>query len=87
LVPAIRTNSASAVVSSEIQNVVNKAANLFKIQHNRICPLINYLKETEKNFEVDRVIYRLLYTAVSTAEASYIKINNERLKSLIRDVC
>jgi len=56
-----------------ITQKVNRASQLFNLSPNRIIPLMNYLHEVEKQFELDRIIFRLLYVASQVAESGAAK--------------
>jgi len=51
----------------EVTQLVQQASVFFNVGANQVFPLINYWKETEKKFELDQVIYRILNQAVKVA--------------------
>jgi len=65
VVPAFRDNPNPNM--QEVTQLVRQAAIFFNVGENQVFPLINYWKETEKKFELDQVIYRILNQAVKVA--------------------
>jgi len=61
---------------AQVENRVRQAVNIFKIEQSRIFPLVNYQKETTKQFELDKLILKILLTAVSIADIHSAKDKN-----------
>jgi len=58
-----------------------KAALKFNLQPNKIFPLMNYYNESRKNFEIDRLIFKILSTATGIAD-SHARKHDKTLKSV-----
>jgi len=65
VVPAFRDNPDPNL--QEVAQLVQQATKYFNVAENQVFPLINYWKETEKRFKLDRVIYRILFQAFKVA--------------------
>lgn len=65
VVPAFRDNPNPNL--QEVKQLVQQATRFFNVAENQVFPLINYWKETEKSFELDKVIYRILFQAFKVA--------------------
>jgi len=65
-VPAFRDNPMGQF--PEIDKLIFHAAQTFGIAPNQVLPLINYWKETEKKFVLDKLLYKIISTAVSIAK-------------------
>jgi len=69
--------------NKDVENYVNIAARVFNLQQNRILPLLNYVKESQKSFDIDKIVARLLFTAISVANSSFSMTHDNALMDLI----
>jgi len=65
VVPAFHDNPNPKM--PEVAQLVRQASTFFSVGENQVFPLINYWKETEKKFELDKVIFKILSQAVKVA--------------------
>jgi len=66
IVPSFKLNP--SLSDKQIITRVDKAAQLFNLAPNRIFPLVNYYANDQKNFEIDRLIFKILSTAAEIAD-------------------
>jgi len=62
--------------SKEIVSMITKASNILGIPENRIFTNINYTKEKEKSFNLDRNTYEIIMEAIRTASSNARKKKN-----------
>jgi len=91
LEPLFKTNPSPQIGS--VPNRIQKASNLFNLPPNRIFPLKNYQDDRNKNFEIDRLIFKILQAAADVADTHCRRTGNtikseedKRIHNLIFDL-
>jgi len=80
VLPAFRDDPSKTY--PEAEKIVMQAAQQFSIAPSQVYPLINYTKETDKVFALDKQTYKILHTAYSIAKNRRLPAST---KSLIED--
>jgi len=78
LVPSARQNPNAH--NPGIQSRISKACKFFNLPPARVFPLVNYNDETQKNFEIDRLILKVLRTSCQIAD-SHVQVHPNTFKS------